>query len=347
MGSGAEIREYRLGRLRGKFCVVWYEDGRRHRRSLRTDDRGEAERRLRRFANAKPSITTVDWIWREYLHDKAGRPIATTMGYTGKAILPHFGQLDAEEITVGDCRAYTAHRRSLGRSDGSIHTELGHLRSALVWAEKRRHIKRAPHIEKPSKPAPRDRYLTKSEAELLLANASTPHIRLTIILALGTAARIEALLQLTWDRVDFDAGLIHLRDRADTTRRKGRATVPMNRSARAALQHARSASMTPYVIEWAGKPVKSIKRGMMRAAERAKLDGVSAHVLRHSAAVWMAEAQVPMEEIAQYLGHDDVATTRKVYARFSPEYLRGAASALEVGLVQTNHRELRRSKLSD
>ena len=35
-----------------------------------------------------------------------------------------------------------------------------------------------------------------------------------------------------------------------------------------------------------------------------------------------------MEEIAQFLGHDDIKTTRSVYARFSPAYLRKAAEVL-------------------
>jgi hypothetical protein len=43
----------------------------------------------------------------------------------------------------------------------------------------------------------------------------------------------------------------------------------------------------------------------------------------------MAESGVPMEEIAQYLGHSNVNVTRKIYARFSPNHLRAAAAALE------------------
>ncbi len=39
------------------------------------------------------------------------------------------------------------------------------------------------------------------------------------------------------------------------------------------------------------------------------LADVTLHVLRHSAAVWMAEAEVPMSEIAQYLGHTSMRTT--------------------------------------
>jgi integrase len=44
----------------------------------------------------------------------------------------------------------------------------------------------------------------------------------------------------------------------------------------------------------------------------------------------MAEEGVPMQQIAQYLGHNDSSTTERVYARFSPDYLREAAKALNL-----------------
>ena len=56
--------------------------------------------------------------------------------------------------------------------------------------------------------------------------------------------------------------------------------------------------------------------------------------------MWLAEAGVSMDEIAQYLGHGDIATTRKVYAKFSPGYLRDAASHLEVGLTHESIRKV-------
>jgi len=103
----------------------------------------------------------------------------------------------------------------------------------------------------------------------------------------------------------------------------------MNRDARAALLEAQRGAVSPYVIEWAGKRVQSVKRGLREAAKKAGLGHVSPHMLRHSAAVHMAEAGVPMEEVAQYLGHRDVNVTRNVYARFSPTYLSKAAAVLE------------------
>jgi hypothetical protein len=43
----------------------------------------------------------------------------------------------------------------------------------------------------------------------------------------------------------------------------------------------------------------------------------------------MAEDGIPLEEIAQFLCHSDVNVTRRIYARFSPDYLRRAAASLE------------------
>ena len=79
-----------------------------------------------------------------------------------------------------------------------------------------------------------------------------------------------------------------------------------------------------------GRQASRLKRGLKRAAARAGIEKpVSPHVLRHSAAVHMAEDDVAMEKIAQFLGHSNVNTTRKIYARFSPSYLKDAAAALE------------------
>jgi integrase len=135
------------------------------------------------------------------------------------------------------------------------------------------------------------------------------------------------VLELTWDRVDFERGQVNLR--TGEGQRKGRAIVPITESLRVALVEARKAALSDYVIEWAGGPVKSIKKGFRAAAVDAGLLDVSPHVLRHTAAVHMAEAGVAIEEIAQFLGHSDSRITASVYARYSPEQLRKAASALE------------------
>ena len=137
------------------------------------------------------------------------------------------------------------------------------------------------------------------------------------------------MLGLTWDRVDLTKRRIDLRDPNRPVTRKGRARVPINDTLLAALEDAKRGATTPHVIEWGGEPVMSVKKGIAAAARRAGVE-CSPHVLRHTAAVWMAEGGVPMEQIAQYLGHDDVRTTYRVYARFSPGFLRDAARTLDM-----------------
>lgn len=89
--------------------------------------------------------------------------------------------------------------------------------------------------------------------------------------------------------------------------------------------------MSDNVLEWACGPVKSVKKSFKEAAGDAGLSEVSPHVLRHTAAIHMAEAGTPMDEIAQYLGHSDSRITAYTYARYSPEHLRKVTSALEFG----------------
>lgn len=268
-------------------------------------------------------------LWDAYIKDHAGRAIVGTMAHTWKALRDRFGNMDSSTITIADCREHMKERRAKQIQDGTLLTELGHLRMVLKWAEKSGFIQRAPYIERPPKPRPSEKHLTKIEARALIVAAAMPHIRLFIILALSTAARNRALLQLTWDRIDFDRGRIDLRDPSLTSPHKGRSIVPMTNTARAALLGAQPGALTDYVIEWGGCPVLSVKKSLGAASKRAKLGHVSPHMLRHSAAVHMAEDGVPMEEISQFLGHSSVTITRQVYARFSPEYLRQAASALE------------------
>lgn len=323
---------WRITRLRGECCVTWDEGDIRRRYKLGTADPKEARiRAASRYAElTRPRGTTVADLWAAYLIDKEGRSVATTMRYTWKALEPRFGRLEADAVTVADCRAYTVDRRAAKRKDGSIHTELGHLRSVLVWAQKQRLIAHAPHIERPTKPEPKEGYLTREEVARLLAAANAPHIKTAIYLMIGTGARSEAALQLTWDRVSFDTGMIHLRNPFDTARRKGRAVVPMNAGLAEALRAAKEGAVSPYVIEWAGGPVKSIKKGIKTAGTAIDRADASPHMLRHSAAVWLAEDGHSMDSIAQFLGHGNARITASVYARYSPTYLRKLASSLEI-----------------
>ena len=127
--------------------------------------------------------------------------------------------------------------------------------------------------------------------------------------------------------MDFRRKLIRLRAEGHEGR-KARATVPMNRRAERYLRVLAAGAQSPYVIEWGGHRVKSVKRGFGSAAERAGLSDITPHILRHTAASWMAADGVPMFEISRYLGHSDTRVTERRYAHLSPDHLRRAAKSL-------------------
>lgn len=346
--------EFKLQKFRDGYAIAVYEGGERiSRRQLRCRDAAGAAAEFNRIVEdaERPVDPDVATIWAAYRADKEGRRIALNMGWSEKAIIPFFGDRKPAEITTRLCRSYVAKRRSdergsdtqkaralaagqkitVGVSDGTIRTELNQLRAALLWAEKAKMIARAPAIEMPSAPPPRERHLTREEFKALLDATETPHLRLYLLLAISTAGRNAALLELTWDRIDFERELVFLGPKHQLRPQKGRATVPMTNTLRAALANARAHRRTDRVIEWAGEPVRSVRTALTKAAARAGLKGVTPHVFRHSAAVWQAEDGVPMGEIAAFLGHADDQITQRVYARFSPTHLRRASSSLEIG----------------
>lgn len=319
--------ELRLKLFRGYWHAVWSDaNGQTRRASFRTKDREEADRKLidLRVEMAAPAGALVGEIVAAYLADKKGR-VADHVRLEGAWMRAKstFGHLRPDQITRPLCRSYAAQRRVDGVMDGTIIKEINVVRQALNWRKITDGM-----FEAPSAPPPRDRHLTRAEFDRLVAACIQPHVRLFIILALSTAGRKQALLDLTWTRVDFERGQIRLGVVGEANR-KGRATVTMTDRLRTELEAAAAAAVTPYVIEYGGSKVGNIKKGFALAVARAGLEDVTPHDLRHTAAVWMAEAGASMSEIAQVLGHTDERITFRVYARFSPEYLRRAMSALE------------------
>lgn len=225
-------------------------------------------------------------------------------------------------ITRDDCRDYAKARKRAGMAPSTIRTELEFLRACLKF----KYGAAAPKIELPPASKPRDRFLTKQEARALLDATETHHVKLFIELALATGARMSAILDLTWDRVDLKRGVADFNPAGRNPTSKRRTIVPLGQ-AQDALVKAREGALTDHVIEYAGQPVKSVKKAMAAAARRTGIP-VSPHVLRHTAAVWMAEADVPMQKIAQFLGHTSTRVTEAVYARYSPSFLKDASAAL-------------------
>jgi integrase len=261
-------------------------------------------------------------IYEAYRHE-VSESESTLMRYFAKTLMPHFGHLRPDQLSRLHAKAYTKLRRAQGVSDGTIGRELGTLRASARWFNKNYPT----NWFMPPKPPPKDRSLSREEFEALIMASKVPHVELFILLALATGARTSAILQLTWSQVCFEKRTINFGTGATNKRRT---QVPINQRATEALERAFLFKSCEHVIEYGSKPVKSIKKGFENTRKRAGLSNdVTPHTLRHTAAVWMAEAGISMDEIAQYLGHSTSRITYQVYARYSPGYLQKAADVLQ------------------
>lgn len=327
---------YTLGRLTRtrtdgsrywSYCIVWTADGSRKRFSLGTTDKVGAEALARKVWASMGALRTFDTIADivdAYLADLNGERQEKRKREAWAAAKPYWGALRPETVDEGVSLSYPGWRK---RAANTVRQELSLVRTALNWAVNNKHLPSAPKITLPPMPETSVGHLTKPQFRQFLTGCGAPHVSLFAKLAVTTGGRKTALLQALWTQVDFDRALIDLNGEGRRQSSKYRATVPLNELILPALREARDAAMTEHIIEHHGKPLLDIKKGFAAAAKRSKVEA-HPHMLRHSAAVWMAEDRVPMAEIASFLGHRDINITIRIYARYHPDYLRGAARSL-------------------
>jgi len=334
--------QWRLGKHRGSFAAVIGRGNGRRRVKLNETDKGAAERAVRDLnlqltRRALSGDLTVDAIFKLYIKDREeeGKINISRMREVQRTIGKVWGEYLPEQITTEEVRKFIRNGKERGLSNATIRSDLAYLTAALSFALQKKMIPSVPKIEKPPPPRPRERWLTREEARKLIEGAEEFHVKLFIALAIATAGRPKHILDLTWERIDFHRRHINLDNPQVDRTSKGRAQVPMNDLAYEHLMVAKTAfdagSDCRHVISYLGKAVKSVRRGIAAASKRAKLKAVTPYVLRHTAGVWMAQANVPLAKIAEYMGHTSLETTRKHYAKYYPDHLRDAAAALEMG----------------
>jgi integrase len=249
----------------------------------------------------------------------AGIASTTRQKDAWKAMKGFWDNVEPERIDDAMCRKY-ADIRKVGPA--TLRYELSMLSVALRHANKPRKVWR------PSAPERQVRHLTHAEFEKWYSQVRAPHAQLYALLGLYTMARPTAILELTWDRVDFERRQIDLNPRGRRQTKKRRPVVALNDEAMEALELAFKGRQSDHVIERGAKPVANIKKAFQAASGRSGIH-VTPYTLRHTGAVWAAEAGASMDELAQFLGHDDAVTTSTHYVRYSPGFLRGVADKVK------------------
>jgi len=251
---------------------------------------------------------------------------AERLAYAVLALTDFFEGKTVADVGPQSCSRYAEMR---GRSPGTVRRELGVLRAAINYSHRCGRLTRSVAVELPERPEPRDRWLPRGEAARLIWASRTPQARLYmplfILIGVYTGRRKEAILSLRWPQVDLAARTINFEvsGRRRTNKKRGIIPIPPR-----LLPHLRRARMRGaelgYVLHINGERIADIKKGFAAACERAGIEGVSPHTLKHTAATWLMQARTDPWQAAGFLS-TSVETLLRVYGHHHPNYQREAA----------------------
>lgn len=141
-------------------------------------------------------------------------------------------------------------------------------------------------------------------------------------LLMFTGCRLREILNLRWENVDLERGLLLLPDS-----KSGRKTVILNAPALAVLTELKR--LGPYVIpgDDPEAPRPDLKRPWSAVTRHAQLDGLRLHDLRHTYASIGAGGGLGLPIIGRLLGHSQATTTAR-YAHLDNDPLRRATEAI-------------------
>jgi len=361
------------------YYVFWSEKRRSRRESLGTKEAAEAERRFAHWLllgshrksgpldeDAKQSLT-VSELWQIYDERHVQKETASpkSIESSWKNLSVHFGNATIDQVDEDLVKDYEDARAigAIGRPSkpATIRKELIALRACFSWHANPQRGKRRllesrdlPNFILPEESAPRERWLRTEEIAALMAAAQALHpnekrmsrAERFLWLALETAARKQAILDLTWDRVDFEIGAIDFQVPGQRRTKKKKAVVPISRALMPILKRMHDERGDNKLVMdngssvWFSIQIIVERSGIIgprppraKGQRKPQATGISPHTLRHTAATHMARRGVPLYDIAGILGNS-LAMVEKVYAKHCPDRLRAAVNSISSGFLE-------------
>jgi integrase len=302
-------------------------------------------RAIPRERNSAADAVKVADVIAIYMQDRApkhARPIETIARC--ERLYEWWGTKRLSDVNGRECRAYVAARD--GRA--AARRELEDLRAAIGHYRREGLCREVVDVTLPERGLPRDRWLTRSEAARLIWAAwryrevqkghatgrrSRRHVARFVLVALYTGTRAGAVCSAVlgpathagW--IDLERGVFHRRavSERETKKRK-----PPVRLALRLFGHLRRwhANGQRHAVEFNGRPIGTgLEKAFRRACQDAGLEGVTPHTLRHTAATWLMQRGVPLQEAADFLGMS-IETLQRIYYHAHPDFQRNAAEAI-------------------
>ena len=259
---------------------------------------------------------------------------ANQRSYMLAVLTQEVGYWPLNSITYLRLQDYGVELEKRGLKPATLNRRMSCIQTCLTDAMKRGELDSLPQFPHWREDNIKERYLTKEEEAHLLtvmaetvAQADEPrqYVRHMTEFLLDTGMRASEATQLTpiQDRGD-KVWLPH----GSTKSGKGR-SVPLTTRARAALDYILASPTHAEAVKhgavWASQ---FLGRRFQTLVDRAGIEGVTLHTLRHTCASRLVQAGVDIYVVQKWLGHSTIVTTER-YAHLATENLEGAMRALE------------------
>jgi integrase len=326
---------YRRGDSRYWWIAATLANGRRVRQSARTEDRGEAEALLAKlkveaFREAnfgiKPRRSWHEAVVR-YLAGKQHLRSFADVRRICRRLDPYLGELQLRAITGDVIWRITQDELKRGNQPATVNRYLAILRNLLrIARDEWQWIEVSPKIRLLSGENERDRWLTREEADRLIAAAAS-HLKALIRFALATGCRAREITGLEWNRVDLKRGTAWL----DRTKNGAPRGFPLNRDAVAVLEAERDKHPV-FCFTFRGEPIawELTNSAWRTACKGAGISDFRFHDLRRTWASWHRQAGTSCDELKDLGGWKSRVMVDR-YAKFATEHLAVAAARIERG----------------
>ncbi len=222
-------------------------------------------------------------------------------------LLAHFGNLRPDAIPETWIEKYISKRKkevgAKGTGNRAINLELLCLAALVKWATKNRlRINQLPY--KASIP----HILTREEIRRLFA-AMLPQYRARALCLYNAGMRKDEVINLTWDRVDFEHGYLIVKGKGSKER-----VLPMSLALYASLWCLATVKRhTDYVFisRLTRDKLTDLRKPLLTAKKKAGIrKRVYPHLLRHCCGAHGLEANPDLRSMQEFLGHAQVTTTQ-------------------------------------